>query len=281
MTHPWPELKWWELGERQAAEEKYDDLVDRGIDVYPRRASLYRALSCTSLEETRVAIIGQDPYPGCAKTDAGKTPYSTGVAFSIPEDIGRDQFPHTLRIIFDEYQKDLGLAAPSCGDLSAWTRQGVLLWNAIPCVQSGHPLSCDWPEWEDLTGEIVQRLNSRGGVVFVCLGAVAASHVEGKIDLERNRYIRTSHPSPRGVRSSKSPFTGSRVFSTTNAKLRELGQAPIDWRLDDVGSSDGSGTPEGRTSTPGGRLLQNTTGARLGGLRKQGTSPNIYTSLAF
>lgn len=275
MTHPWPDLKWWNSGERQAAEEKYDDLVKAGVDVYPRRRSLYAALSRTSLAETRAIIIGQDPYPGRAKDG---TPYATGVAFECPRSVPRTDFPSTLRIIFNEYCSDLGLEAPSSGDLSHWTKQGVLLWNSIPCVQSGHPLSCDWIEWRSLTAEIVDRLNERGGVVFVCLGAVARSFVE-EVDRERNRIIVTSHPSPRGIRSSKSPFTGSRAFSTCNARLVELGQTPINWRLDDVDStSTSNGIP---SVVGGGNVLPNITGADLGGLKKQGTSPNIYTSLVF
>lgn len=269
--HPWPELKWWDSGERQAAEEKYDDLIKSGVVCNPEKARLYRALSATPEGEVRVMVIGQDPYP---------TPgYSTGVAFSIPKDIPRDKFPHTLRIILAEYCLDLGYESPSSGDLSPWTKQGVLLWNSIPCVQSGRPLSCDWPEWGELTGQIIQRVASRGGVVFVCLGNVAYSHVDGKVDESRNRVLRTSHPSPRGIRSSRSPFTGSRIFSTTNAKLRELGQAPIDWRLDHV---DSTGTGDGKSpELGGGNVLPNITGAKLGGLKRATTSPNIYTSLAF
>jgi len=270
MTHPWPELRWWDSGERQAAEEKYDDAIEQGRILNPRKTQLYAALRATPEREVRVIFLGQDPYP--------TEQMATGVAFSVRPDVPRDKFPHTLRIIFQEYCSDLGLEAPRNGDLSPWTSRGVLLWNSIPCVQPGHPLSCDWPEWKVLTSEIVHRLDERGGVVFVCLGAVAASFCD-KIDLERNRLIRTSHPSPRGIRSSKSPFTGSRVFSTANAKLRELGQAPIEWRLDHVDSvSKGDG---GEPKVGGGNVLPNITGARLGGLKPQGVSPNIYTSLAF
>lgn len=275
MTHPWSDLKWWNSGERQAAEEKYDDIIKSGKQVFPVKNLLYKALSAVPEREVRVAIIGQDPYPGRSKDG---TPYATGQAFSIPSAIGREDFPQTLRIILNEYSSDLGLPPPDHGDLSSWTRQGVLLWNAIPCVQSGHPLSCDWVEWDYLTGEIVQRLDARGGVVFVCLGAVAASYVD-EVDTTRNRVIRVGHPSPRGNRSSKSPFTGSRPFTTANARLVDLGKEPIDWRLTDVDS-----VGKGDSKSPelgGGDVLPNITGAELGGLKKQGTSPNIYTSLVF
>jgi len=266
--NPWPDMKWWDSGERQAAEEKLDDLKRAGVICNPKLQRLYDSLRATPEREVRVAIIGQDPYPSYEM--------ATGVAFSVPRVLLPADWPHTLKIILGEYSTDLGFSLPSHGDLSGWTSRGVLLWNAIPACQSGHSLSCDWDEWSFLTGEIVDRL-SRKGIVFVFLGQVASRFAD-RVDLSRNRVIRTSHPSPRGIRSSKTPFTGSRLFSTANARLVELHQEPVDWELKDESPRKGDvPTPElGR-----GTLLQNITGANLGGLKKQGTSPNIYTSLMF
>lgn len=266
--HPWSDLKWWNSGERQVCEEKIDDLERAGIVCNPRKALLYKALSATPLRDCRVAIIGQDPYPTHGM--------ATGVAFSIPREVVPSLFPQTLRIILDEYHSDLHYDLPDHGDLGRWTSQGVLLWNAIPSCQSGKPLSNDWDEWSYLTREIVERLSEKG-VVFAFLGGVA-SRFDQRIDLSRNRVIRTSHPSPRGNKFGKSPFSGSRLFSTINADLQELGQGPINWELKDdpVSKSD--------VQTPvvgGGTVLPNVTGAKLGGLKRAATSPNIYTTLAF
>lgn len=266
MTHPWKDMKWWDCGERQAAEEKLHDLRLRGDVINPDKSRLYGALSSIPEREVRVAIIGQDPYPTKA--------FATGVAFSIPSEIPPKDFPQTLRIILQEYHSDLGYRIPDTGNLKPWSDDGVLLWNSIPSCRAGHSLSHDWAEWEFLTGEIVERLSAKG-IVFAFLGAVARRY-EDRVDLERNRVICTSHPSPRGIRSSKTPFTGSRPFSTINAKLRELGQETIDWRLDHDGSQ-----PDIPEEPVRGNLLPNITGVSLPGLRKQGTSPNIYTSLAF
>jgi uracil-DNA glycosylase len=271
--HPWPELKWWDCGERQVVEEKIDDLRATGITCYPEKRSLYKALSATPERTVRVAIIGQDPYPG---TTSDGTSLATGVAFAIPEKVGKESFPHTLKIILGEYTSDLHHPIPDHGDLGRWTAQGVLLWNAIPSVQRGMPLSNDWDEWSFLTGEIVDRL-SKKGIVFAFLGNVASRYAE-RVDLERNRVIRTSHPSPRGIRASKTPFTGSRIFSTINAKLRELDQEVVNWRLDDDTTSPGAVQ---KPTVGGGNVLQNVTGADLGGRKRQGTSPNIYASLEF
>jgi uracil-DNA glycosylase len=265
--HPWSEMKWWNSGERQVVEEKIDDAVRAGHVCNPTKSRLYRALRATPERTVRVAILGQDPYPAHEM--------ATGIAFSIPRTVPPKDFPHTLKIIFSEYCSDLHLPSPSHGDLSSWTKQGVLLWNSIPSCQSGHSLSHDWDEWRYLTGEIVSRLNERGGVVFVCLGAVASSFVND-VNIEKNRVIRTSHPSPRGIRASKSPFTGSRLFSTINARLRELEKDVIDWEISDDHPGSVPPAPAVR-----GNILQNITGASLGGLKPVGVSPNIYASFAF
>lgn len=261
MNHPWPELKWWDSGERQVCEEKLDDLSRSGIRSNPERKSLYKALRATPCGETTVAIIGQDPYP---------TPvHATGIAFSIPREIPPQQFPSTLKIIFDEYCSDLGYGIPSHGDLSRWTAQGVLLWNAIPSVQSGRPLSNNWDEWRYLTEEVVKRLSDKG-IVFALLGGVARSF-EGIIT-SNNKVIVTSHPSPRGQRNSRSPFTGSRLFSTINAKLNEIGLDTIDWELKDVSPSK---SDLQNTGMAGGTILPNLTGAELGGLKGK-NKRNLY-----
>lgn len=269
MTHPWPELKWWDSGERQVVEEKIHDLERTGTICNPKRKLLYEALRVTPFRDCRVAIIGQDPYPA--------SEMATGVAFSIPKDVSSERFPQTLRLIFGELQSDLHYPRPSHGDLSEWTKQGVLLWNAIPSCQSGRPLSNNWEEWRYLTGEIVDRLNERGGTVFVFLGSVAASYSD-KINLVNNRVIKTSHPSPKGNQFGKNPFTGSRVFSTINAQLVVLEKQTINWELKDEPPR------KGNIQTPvvgGGNVLPNITGAQLGGLKRTATSPNIYTSLEF
>lgn len=224
-------IKGWDLnffntGEWQVCDEKLQELERTGervrYDGYcPGRQNLFKALQITPLDKVRVAIIGQDPYPTMA--------HSTGVAFSIPESIPRESYPNTLRTIFKEYTSDLGYNIPSNGCLIRWATQGVLLWNAVPSCLPGKSLSHDWTEWSYLTKEIVRRLSSQG-IVFALLGQVARRY-QGEINLSNNYVITTSHPSPRGSANAKTPFLGSRLFSTINAKLVENGQEIIDWRL--------------------------------------------------
>ncbi len=222
----WP-LKFFSSGEWDVVDERLKDLekINRPYsDGYnPGRALLFESLRRIPLGEVRVCIIGQDPYPTRA--------HATGIAFSVPSSIQEADYPVTLKNFIREYRSDLGYPMPSSGDLSALSDRGVLLWNAIPSCRSGSSLSHDWRgnEWGLLTSEVVSLLSARG-TTFALLGQVARRHLS-EIDLTNNNVVVTSHPSPRGNLSSRTPFLGSRLFSTINAKLVDNGASPIDWRL--------------------------------------------------
>lgn len=226
MKLPW-ELNYWQSGEWQVCDERLKDLEKAGVVYNPGRKELFRVLRMLPARDVKVCIIGQDPYPDAA--------FATGIPFSIPNYIKQENFPQSLRNIFKEYMADLRYPLPNHGDLNGWVTQGVLLWNAVPTCKAGVSLSHDWPgeEWRPLTKEIVSLLSNKG-VVFCFLGAVAKKYGLEYVDLTKNEVILTSHPSPRGTRFSKTPFEGSRLFSTINDKLISLGLTAIDWRLKDV-----------------------------------------------
>lgn len=216
MINTWDEMKWWGSGEWQVCYERLDELDDRFVSYNPERKSLFRALWLTPFDRCRVAIIGQDPYP--------QKKFTSGVAFSIPKSLRK--YPPTLEMIYGELWDDLKIKRKN-GCLESWCSQGILLWNAIPTCSTGRSMSHDWPEWSYLTSEIIRSLTEKG-VVFAFLGGVArryASLVQG----DNNAIIETGHPSPRGNLSARNPFTGSRLFSTINDKLTNLGLSPIDW----------------------------------------------------
>jgi uracil-DNA glycosylase len=217
----WKELSYWRSGEWQVVEERLSDLKKSGKLYNPERQNLFKALDATPLEKVTVAIVGQDPYP------SGR--YSTGLAFSIPKDV--ETHPPTLQTILREYEDDLHYPYPKNGNLEKWTSQGVLLWNAIPSCEVGKSMSHDWDEWALLTKEIITTLSTKRSVVFVLLGGVARRYASS-VETTYNRLIETGHPSPRGNLTSKVPFSGSRIFSQTNACLCRLGKEPINWRLD-------------------------------------------------
>jgi len=217
----WDSLEYWRSGEWQVVEERLSDMDKSGITYNPERQLLFTSLDATPMEKVTVVLSGQDPYP------AGK--YATGLAFSIPKEA--KTHPPTLNTLLQEYVDDLHYPYPKNGSLEKWASQGVLLWNSIPSCEAGKSLSHDWYEWSSLTQEIITTLSNQGNIVFVFLGGVARRFTP-YVDTLRNDLIETSHPSPRGNRTSKVPFSGSRIFSTINAKLCARGKEPIDWKLD-------------------------------------------------
>ena len=217
----WDDLEYWSSGEWQVIEERLSDLDKAGKLYNPERQNLFASLDATPMEKVKVVVVGQDPYP------SGR--YSTGIAFSIPKTV--TSHPPTLVHLLKEYVDDLHYPYPKNGCLEKWAEQGVLLWNAIPSCDVGKSLSHDWVEWSYLTKELIQTLSVQGNVVFVLLGSVARRYAQW-VDTDRNDLIETGHPSPRGNLSSKTPFTGSRIYSRINACLCRRGKDPIDWRLD-------------------------------------------------
>jgi uracil-DNA glycosylase len=214
----WDDLKFFQSGEWQVIQERLADMDKAKITYCPARENIFASFDVLPFEDVRVMIMGQDPYPDPAM--------ATGIAFSIAE--GVKKFPPSLLNIFKEYVLDLKYPMPTTGNLMPWVEQGVFLWNASPVCKAWTPLSCDWPEWQELNIEIIQELSKRE-IVFVFLGGRAREYA--KYVGEGCEIIETSHPSPRGVMASKTPIIGSRLFSTINAKLNKLRMSTIEWRL--------------------------------------------------
>lgn len=166
--------------------------------------------------DVRVLLVGQDPYP---------TPgHAIGLCFSVAPDVR--PLPASLRNIFTEYGDDLGLPAPSTGDLTPWVEQGVLLLNRSLTVAPGAPASHRGKGWEAVTDAAIDALVGRGGpLVAILWGRDARSLAPRLGPVPR---VESAHPSPL---SAHGGFFGSRPFSRTNALLVEQGATPVDWRL--------------------------------------------------
>jgi uracil-DNA glycosylase len=209
----WP-LAYFQSGEWQVVKERMHDKA-RNLQYCPDYAHLFDSLRCCALADVRVAIMGQDPYPN--------PDHACGIAFAVPGSVTK--LPASLVNIYKEYSSDLHYPTPKNGDLSPWTKQGVLLWNVYPSCYQGRPASNHWDEWTYLTKEIVEKLDEKGKCVFVFLGRIAAdfSHY-----VKSSPTIVTSHPSPLGANKG---FLGSQIFTRTNRLLRSINQETINWRL--------------------------------------------------
>lgn len=219
MSKPWPELSFWSSGECQVVEERLDDLKRSGITVNPTKDRMFEALKLVPISAVKVCILGQDPYPN--------PDHATGVAFSVTT----KDIPPTLQIILKEYETDLHFPPAKTGDLTKWCKQGVLLWNVYPSCEAFKSMSHAWPEWEQLTQEILTNLSQETSCVFAALGSVAKGILNKYVSTYDSHCLYTGHPSPRGNLNSRNPFTGSRIFTTINDKLVASGLEPIDWRL--------------------------------------------------
>lgn len=186
-----------------------------GATIYP--ATPFKALELTPLEAVRVVILGQDPYHGPGQAE--------GLAFSVPRGV---KLPPSLRNIFVELERDLGLPLPTHGHLGDWAAQGVLLLNTSLTVEDGQPASHAKRGWEALTDVLIQAVAAKPEpVVFMLWGA----HAQAKAPLieamasGRHVLLQANHPSPLSARRLPVPFIGCGHFRAVQAVT------PMDWRV--------------------------------------------------
>ncbi|MCL2781278.1 MAG: uracil-DNA glycosylase [Actinomycetia bacterium] len=190
--------------------------IAAGRKYLPAGANVLRAFT-QPFADVRVLIVGQDPYP---------TPgHPVGLSFSVAREVR--PLPGSLRNIYRELAADLGAAAPEHGDLSAWTRHGVLLLNRVLTVAPGRPGAHRGKGWEAVTDQAIRALVGRGAPLVAILWGRDAQTLRPLLGLVP--AVESAHPSPM---SADRGFFGSRPFSRANALLAEQGAPPVDWSLD-------------------------------------------------
>ena len=183
--------------------------------IYPPMFDIFNALKYTSYENTRVVILGQDPYH-----EEGQ---AHGLSFSVKRGV---KVPPSLVNIYKELKNDLGVNTPSHGDLSSWAVQGVLLLNATLTVRQGMANSHQNIGWSIFTDQVIKLLNeSNNPTVFILWGGNARSKRK-YITNPKHLIIESAHPSPL---SAYNGFFGSRPFSRANDFLEKNGRGSIDW----------------------------------------------------
>jgi uracil-DNA glycosylase len=202
-------------GEIEALEEFLRSERATGRRYLPGDDSVLRAFT-QPFDDVRVLLVGQDPYP---------TPgHAVGLAFSVAPDV--TPLPRSLRNVFTELADDLGAPFPTSGDLTPWTRSGVLLLNRVLTVVAGVPGSHRGKGWERITDRAVSGLAARRTPLVAVLWGKDAQAVRPLLD--GVPVVESAHPSPL---SAGRGFFGSRPFSRASRLLVEQGCAPVDWRL--------------------------------------------------
>ena len=182
--------------------------------VYPPIEDLFAAYRLCLPADTRVLILGQDPYHGPGQAH--------GLSFSVRPGV---RIPPSLRSIFKELAEDVGVAPPAVGDLTGWARQGVLLLNAVLTVRAGAAASHAGAGWEAFTDATIRALDARDErTVFLLWGAYARRKAE-LVTNPVHVVLEAGHPSPLNPRG----FRGARPFSAANKALADGGRPVVDW----------------------------------------------------
>lgn len=191
-----------------------DEEAGAGHVVLPPRHQIMRAFT-RPLEDVRVLVVGQDPYP---------TPgHAHGLAFSCEADV---PLPRSLRNILAELRDDTGDSGATSGDLSAWESRGVLLLNRVLTVRAGEPGSHRGRGWEHVTDRVVEVLDARDAPLVAILWGKDAERLAPR--LARHPVLVSAHPSPLSARRG---FFGSRPFTRASDALVAQGAEPLDWSL--------------------------------------------------
>ena len=200
------------LALRQFLKEEYQTQI-----IYPPKEDIFNALKATSYADTKVVILGQDPYHGVGQAH--------GMAFSVNPGIA---VPPSLRNIYKELQDSLGYAIPDHGYLMPWAKQGVLLLNTVLTVRAGQPQSHQNKGWEMLTDEIIKLLNQKDETVIFLLWGTPAKKKQVLITNPKHVILTAVHPSPL---SAHRGFFGCNHFKQVNEILEKQGRVPIDWSI--------------------------------------------------
>jgi len=183
--------------------------------IYPPKDEIFNAFNLSSFDNTKVVILGQDPYHNEGQAH--------GLSFSVPDGI---TIPPSLKNIYQELELDLNIKPSKNGNLTHWASQGILLLNSVLTVEKNSPASHAKSGWVNFTDTVIDILNEKKqNLVFILWGAYAQQKIE-QIDLNKHLVLTAAHPSPF---SAHKGFFGCKHFSQTNEYLKMHNLHPINW----------------------------------------------------
>ena len=184
---------------------------------FPPKDLIFNAFEQFNFEETKVVIIGQDPYHGTGEAN--------GLCFSVNDGVA---IPPSLKNIFTEINSEYDrILFPTSGNLERWSKQGVLLLNAGLTVRKDAANSHKHLKWNLFTDAVIQLLNDNcTHLVFLLWGSFAQK--KGKlIDREKHLVLESGHPSP--LSANRGFWFGNNHFKIANEYLRVKGRGKVEW----------------------------------------------------
>ena len=188
--------------------------------IHPDMYDIFNALKWTSYANTKIVILGQDPYHEVGQAH--------GLAFSVQKGV---KIPPSLMNMYKELHNELGLYIPNNGYLEKWARQGVLLLNTSLTVRKDMANSHRNVGWEMLTDKVIKALNEREKPVIFMLWGSNAKAKSMLIDRRKHIVLMSVHPSPL---SANRGFFGCNHFKIANEELVKMGEKPIDWQIENI-----------------------------------------------
>lgn len=183
---------------------------------YPKGSQVFSAFDHCPFNDTKVVIIGQDPYHGPGQAN--------GLCFSVQDGVPH---PPSLQNILKEIKTDVGIPYPKSGNLERWASQGVLLLNATLTVRAHQAASHQKKGWEEFTDVVIHLLSEKSnGLIFLLWGGFAKKKTK-LIDATKHHILTSGHPSP--LSANRGLWFGNGHFSKTNDLLRQMNKPLISW----------------------------------------------------
>lgn len=177
---------------------------------------VFNAFKLCKFKNIKVIILGQDPYPNRAN--------AMGLSFSVNPGV---KIPQSLNNIFKEIERSLNIKNTT-GDLTAWTKQGVLLLNTALSVIEGQSGSL-MDNWFGFTNFIIGHISRKlKGVVFMLWGSKASIYKAIINNSPSHLILEAGHPSPLNL---KKDFIGCDHFSKCNEYLIKTGRKAVNWSV--------------------------------------------------
>lgn len=183
--------------------------------IFPEKEKVFAALNTTAFKDTKVVILGQDPYHNIGQAQ--------GYAFSVPKDF---PLPPSLRNIYKELENEYGVSIEKNGDITNWAKQGVLLMNTVLTVEAHKAFSHRKIGWQNFTNAVLGQINKKEGPVVYLLWGNSAIQAKKFLDNPNHCILTSPHPSPL---SANRGFFGNNHFKLANEFLIEHKETPIQW----------------------------------------------------